>query len=495
MTRADAEPLLEALSRGAAHGVVVLGDVMLDRHLWGHVERISPEAPVPIVRLGHEREVPGGAANVAVNLRHLGANVMLVGVTGDDAEADRLEGALAQEGITARLHRTAGWPTTTKTRVIGERQQLVRIDREAPLVLAAQAQRALANDVRAALSGGASALVLSDYAKGVLDEALCRTVIAEAKQAGARVLVDPKGDAWSKYRGATGISPNLRELRAATGVVRGSVDDLLAGGARLRSELDFEFLALTRGKDGISIVDAEGVGHAHSVAREVYDVTGAGDTVLAVLALGLLGGLSPRQAARLANVAAGIVVGKVGTAAVDRASVVAALSAPGGEGAPASPRILERTDAIAAVARWREQKQRIVFTNGCFDVLHAGHVDCLQKARALGDRLVVAINSDASVRRLKGKDRPLATEQHRALVLAGLACVDLVVVFGEDTPLSLIEAMRPDVLAKGDDYAPEAIVGAAEVTSWGGRVVAIERVPDLSSTTLIEAARSGVRSR
>jgi len=484
------QAVVEALRGGLARRrVLVVGDVMLDRYLWGRVSRISPEAPVPVLHLERETDAAGGAANVARNLAGLGLQVALAGVTGDDAGRTQLLARLAADGIdTAALLPAADRGTVTKTRVIGDHQQMLRIDQERALPLTAADRERLLACVLPRMSGQ-DALVLSDYAKGVLGAEVCATLIGAARGAGVPVVVDPKGKDFSKYAGATLMTPNRAELALATGTDPQDHDALLEAGARLRRDLGLELLALTLSEQGMVLLDQDGRHDIPAVAREVFDVSGAGDTVIATIAAGLAAGLGHLDTAHLANLAAGVVVGRVGTSAITRTDLLAAI---GNEQAlEQGAKVQSLQGLLEQVRLWRAKGERVVFTNGCFDLLHVGHVTYLERARRYGHRLVVGLNTDASVRGLKGPDRPLIREDDRARVLAALASVDAVVLFDEATPLRLIEALRPDVLAKGADYREEDVVGAAEVKSWGGRVVLVPLVEDRSTSGIIRRMQGG----
>jgi len=463
--------------------VLVVGDVMLDRYLWGRVSRISPEAPVPVLHLQRETDVAGGAANVARNLAGLGVQVALAGVTGDDPERAALLALLAADGIdTEDLLIASDRGTVTKTRVIGNHQQMLRIDQERAVPLTqADRDRLLAAITRRIPR--LDALLLSDYAKGVLGAEVCTVLIAAARAAGVPVAVDPKGKDFSRYAGASLITPNRAELAMATGTDPQDRDALVAAGARLRQDLRLDLLALTLSEQGMVLFDAEGIRDIPAVAQEVFDVSGAGDTVIATFAAGLAAGLGHLDTAHLANLAAGVVVGHVGTAPITRAELLAAI---GDEQAlEQGAKVRDLPGTLEQVRHWRASGELVVFTNGCFDLLHVGHVTYLERARRYGHRLVVGLNTDASVRALKGPGRPLIREDDRARVLAALASVDAVVLFDEPTPLRLIEALRPDVLAKGADYREEDVVGAAEVKSWGGRLVLVPLVEDRSTSGII----------
>ncbi len=459
--------------------VVVAGDVMLDQYLFGSTGRISPEAPVPVVHIAETDDRPGGAANVAVNLAALGASIDLVGVVGNDPAAAALEEALAAHRIRCAFHRVGDRPTITKTRVQSRGQQLIRLDRENA---AALTDGRLPDALRERLPG-AGAVVLSDYGKGALHDV--SRMIADARDAGVPVLVDPKGKDFSKYRGASLITPNQSEFEAVAGAT-GSDDELVAKGGRMLEDLDLDALLVTRSEKGMLLLErGQAPLNLSTQAREVYDVTGAGDTVIATLAAALAAGETLPAAAALANLAAGLVVRKIGVATVTPTELRVALHQRGQGG-----RGLVAEDELASMlAESRERGERIVMTNGCFDILHAGHVAYLEEAKSLGDRLVVAVNDDASVARLKGDDRPVNALEDRMLVLAGLAAVDWVVPFSQDTPARLIAALLPDVLVKGGDYAPEDIAGGSDVVANGGEVRVLSFRHGHSTSRIIDRLR------
>jgi len=449
---------------------------MLDRYLFGSTGRISPEAPVPVVHVSQTDDRPGGAANVAVNLASLGAATRLIGVVGRDAAADALGTILGRRGIDCRFVPADDRPTITKTRVQSRGQQLIRLDEENALPMPGQ-------DVARALEGaldGAGAVILSDYGKGALADVA--TMITACRAAAVPVLVDPKGTDFTRYRGATVITPNQSEFEAVAGPCR-SDDELVARGRAMMADLELDALLVTRSEKGMLLLEqgAEPV-FLSTQAREVYDVTGAGDTVIATLAGALASGQGLPAAAALANLAAGLVVRKIGVATVTPGEISVALHqrGQGGRGL-VDPATLE-----ALVTESRDRGERIVMTNGCFDVLHAGHVAYLEEAKSLGDRLIVAVNDDASVRRLKGESRPVNVLEDRMLVLAGLAAVDWVVPFSEDTPAALIARILPDVLVKGGDYRPEEIAGAREVLENGGEVRVLAFRDGHSSSRIID---------
>ncbi len=464
--------------------VLVVGDLMLDRTLWGEVGRISPEAPVPVLELREQTERPGGAANVASNLRALGATVYVAGVIGDDAAGRTLCERLAEDGIDTRaVLPSEARRTTTKIRVSGRGQQLLRIDDEYTEPLGEPLERRLLTACEECL-GQVDVVVLSDYAKGVLTERVCAAVIARARAAGLPVVVDPKVADFSRYAGATAITPNRAELGRATGRSPGDMPELLRAGEGLRARLGVEAIVATCSEDGIQLLTAERSVRFPARGHEVFDVCGAGDTVAAVLALGLGAGWSWDHGIEVANVAAGVVVARVGTHAITTAELLTALAEH--RSAPALGPLT--TEAVLQrVARWRAAGERVVFTNGCFDLLHVGHLAVLEGARRLGDRLVVGLNSDASVRGLKGPSRPVVGEVERARMLAALTAVDAVILFEQPTPLSLIEALAPDVLVKGGDYDPDTIVGADVVRARGGTVTTVPLVDGRSTTHLIDA--------
>ncbi len=465
--------------------VLVVGDVMLDRYIWGDVERISPEAPVPVVRLAHRSEQPGGAANVAMNIAGLGAQVTLAGFAGQDEDRAALEACLEKAGVTSRITTVAGHPTTSKLRILGGQQQILRLDVERTKGYPQEAYDGLIAGVKAELAK-VRAVVLSDYAKGVLSEEVCRAVIDAASAQGVPVLVDPKHRDFTRYRGATTICPNLQELSIATGIAPKETDTLLAAAAKMLPALALDYLTVTLSEKGIAVVRPDSTRTFPAVARQVFDVSGAGDTVIATLALSLASGLAIESAVALANVAAGIVVSKVGTVPITRDELITSLM-PEIE-LQASEKVLELAQLQTRVHAWRSKGDRVVFTNGCFDLLHVGHITLMEDARRQGDRLIVAINSDRSVSELKGPTRPVVGERDRGRVLAALAAVDAVIVFDEPTPLELICALKPDVIVKGGDYVEETVVGAKEVRSWGGVVKIVPTVEGFSTTRMIARA-------
>jgi D-beta-D-heptose 7-phosphate kinase / D-beta-D-heptose 1-phosphate adenosyltransferase len=465
--------------------VLVVGDVMLDKYVWGTVERISPEAPVPVVHGSRVTHRPGGAANVAMNLAGLGAQATVVGLVGEDEDGKVLEMELGAAGIRTMFVPVPDFPTTSKMRILSSNQQMLRLDFEKHLTHPDAVFEKLIDRAREAIVG-CSAVILSDYAKGALSDRVCGAVISDARTLGIPVLVDPKSHTFAKYRNATTVCPNFQELALAAGYSGGDMEELFDIGEQYVRDYGFDFLTVTLGERGIAVVRNGARTRAPAVARQVSDVSGAGDTVIATLALCLSCGLGIETAVELANVAAGIVVSKVGTVPVDRNELIGMLS----RDLPlhAGEKVLTRDRLLARVAAWRAMGQRIVFTNGCYDLLHVGHINLLECARQQGDRLIIAINSDASVKRLKGPARPIIGEQERARVLAALSAIDAVVIFDESTPLQLICDVRPDVLVKGGDYTEDTVVGATDVRSWGGRVCLVPLVEGFSTSKLIAKA-------
>ncbi len=469
--------------------VLVIGDVMLDRFVYGSVERISPEAPIPVVHVERQSDMPGGAANVARNVAAMGARAILLGVVGDDAHAADLRTQIAASPeISAELLVDASRPTTVKTRYVAEGQQVMRADRESRAPLGTEVQgRLLASFARAL--DGVSVVLLSDYAKGVLSDAVTRAVIDRSLKEGKIVIVDPKTRDFMKYRGATVIKPNRAELQVASGEPCLTQEQVIAGARHVLAQGICGTLVVTRGKDGMSVIDAaETAVHLPTAAQQVFDVSGAGDTAMAALALGLAAGGRIVDAAALANIAAGIAVGKRGTATVSTGEMIAELH-PADPGQNAQ-KVFSLDSVLHLVSRWRDQNQKIAFTNGCFDLLHPGHIALLEHARRAADRLVVGLNADSSVRRLKGPNRPVQSEVARATVLAAMASVDAVVIFAEDEPLELIDKISPDVLVKGADYRPDQVIGADLVTARGGRVLLAPLVPGHSTASTVQRAAS-----
>lgn len=460
--------------------VLVVGDIMLDRYWHGPSNRISPEAPVPVVKVEHIEERPGGAANVALNAAALGAHATLLGLTGQDEAADALANQMAGVKVDCDFVRLADYPTITKLRVLSRNQQLLRLDFEE--AFHSVDASLLMQKIEAALPHS-GVMVLSDYAKGALNDV--PGMIQRARAAGVPVLIDPKGTEFEKYRGATLLTPNMSEFEAVVGKVK-SEQELVERGIELVRRFDLDALLVTRSENGMTLIrDGQRELHLPTQAQEVYDVTGAGDTVISTLASSLAAGCSLDEACALANTAAGIVVGKLGTSTASPIELANALYSEQESGFG----VLSESQLKVAVEAARSRGEKIVMTNGCFDILHAGHVSYLSNARKLGDRLIVAVNTDESVRRLKGPGRPVNPTERRMTVLAALGAVDWVVPFGEDTPQRLIGEILPDLLVKGGDYQPEEIAGYAEVTANGGEVKVLNFEDGCSTTDIIKTIR------
>ncbi|MFN3579920.1 MAG: bifunctional D-glycero-beta-D-manno-heptose-7-phosphate kinase/D-glycero-beta-D-manno-heptose 1-phosphate adenylyltransferase HldE [Pseudomonas sp.] len=460
--------------------VLVVGDVMLDRYWHGPTHRISPEAPVPVVKVDQIEDRPGGAGNVALNIAALGAPAWLVGVTGDDEAALSLRQRLNAAGVFCDFQAHPQRPTITKLRVMSRHQQLIRLDFEEPFETDGPA---LLEGVRALLPK-VKVMILSDYGKGALVNH--QALIALATEHGVPVLADPKGKDFSIYRGATLITPNMSEFEAVVGHCS-SEQMLVEKGMALIESLDLQAMLVTRSEQGMTLLRrGETAMHLPARAREVFDVTGAGDTVISTLAAALAAGESLPNAVGLSNLAAGIVIGKLGTAAVSAPELRRSVQREqGSERGVVGVELL-----LQAVEDARAHGERIVFTNGCFDIIHAGHVGYLEEARSLGDRLIVAINDDASVSRLKGPGRPINSVERRMTVLAGLGAVDWVISFAEDTPEALLRQVQPDILVKGGDYSVDQVVGAEIVQAHGGEVKVLNFVESCSTTAIVERIRA-----
>jgi D-beta-D-heptose 7-phosphate kinase/D-beta-D-heptose 1-phosphate adenosyltransferase len=482
---ASLNDLAEYVKRLSRASVLVVGDAMLDRYVYGEVTRVSPEAPVPILTVTREVAMPGGAGNVVRNLIALEAATAFVSVVGDDQAGSDLTGLIGgQQGVEPWLLVQGGRTTTMKTRYIAQGQHLIRADREETIALPEKlAERLIriASDAMAATS----VTVLSDYRKGVLGADVAPRLIAAAKALGRKVIVDPKGTDYARYRGADVVTPNRRELAEATGLAVDSESGIVAAAQVLLQRFGFGAVLVTRAEDGMSLVTNDAVRHYPGEAREVFDVSGAGDTVVATLAAALAVDVPVFEAARLANIAGGIVVAKVGTAVARQNDLLAALTPVTG----ALRKVVTPAAAAEAAERWRSRGYTVGFTNGCFDLLHPGHVHLLEQCRAMCDRLIVGMNSDASVKRLKGPARPVQPEAARAAVLASLASVDLVCMFEDDTPLGVLKLIKPDLLVKGADYTVATVVGAKEVESWGGKVALAALLPGHSTTATLARLR------
>lgn len=477
------ETLLSDLKRVS---VLVVGDLMLDEYLYGTTERISPEAPVGVLALRSHNHTLGGAANVANNLVHLGCEVFLAGIVGQDQAKEQL----CQLSQAAGIH-TAGFltdsdrPTTTKTRIVSHGQQILRIDKEVRTSLTQVQERTIlsyAEEIMSRVDG----VILSDYAKGVLTPSLCQSLIRTARGRGLAVLVDPKGEDFSKYREASLLTPNKKEVRDAAHMSVQTESQLEQAVRRLLSVVDCPVMLVTRGEEGMSLYKAEGpVEHIKTETQDVFDITGAGDTVIAMMGRVLFAGHDTVSAAHLANIAAGIKISKLGTAVIDTEEILHWLRSREEQH---RGKILDQFQLKQIVSRAHSLNKKVVFTNGCFDLLHVGHIHLLLRAKVLGDLLVVAINDDESVRKLKGDGRPLVTAGDRARIISALECVDYVTIFSEPTPLHLIREIKPDILVKGSDYALNEVVGREEVEKYGGRVELIPLVEGKSSSSIVRHA-------
>ncbi len=463
-------------------GVLIIGDVMLDRYWYGPTGRISPEAPVPVVKVEDNEERPGGAANVAMNIAALGGHASIIGLTGEDEPASVLAETLDSLKVNCNFIALPDYPTITKLRVISRGQQLIRLDFEdkfenvdAGLFLS-RMEQSLPH---------VQAVVLSDYAKGALEHV--QQMIRKARAAGVPVFVDPKGADFERYRGASLLTPNMSEFEQVVGKVK-SDEELVAKGLALIETYDLDALLVTRSEHGMTLLRrGQAPFHLPTQAKEVFDVTGAGDTVISVLSASVAAGKPLDEACALANAAAGVVVGKLGTSTVSTIELAEAVhgSKDSDYGIISEPALIE------AVKKARAKGEKVVMTNGCFDILHAGHVSYLNHAAELGDRLIVAVNTDESVRRLKGAGRPVNPTDRRMAVLAGLGAVDWVVPFSEDTPQRLISEVLPSLLVKGGDYKPEEIAGGEEVIAAGGEVRVLNFEDGCSTTEIIEAIKGG----
>ena len=462
--------------------VWVIGDIILDEYVVGDASRVSPEAPVPVVRVREDGHRLGGAANVASQIAVLGGHALLAGVAGNDQAGDDIVRLCEASRIDTRaIRRLAGRPSSRKVRVLARQQQLVRLDWEDTAPLPVDAVHGI---IEALADGPAPDIViLSDYAKGLLTPELIERIVQRSAACGVRVIVDPKRSDFSAYRGASVITPNLHELQLATGSVLdpGDTDSIAAAARSLIQATGAEALVVKLGEHGMLVIPAHEPSQSIPAwRRAVFDATGAGDTVVALVAAALAAGATLLEAAQIANAAASITVGSVGTVSIELGEISGVLAAR------QTRKIFGREALAAQVRRWRSEGKRIVFTNGCFDLLHAGHLSLLHEAARYGDVLVVGINSDASVGRLKGTARPLIPEGERAAMLAALECIDAVTVFAEDTPLELLHEIRPDVLVKGQDYKVDQVVGREWVEAGGGQVILVPLLPERSTTALID---------
>jgi len=479
--RASLISLVENLQRAR---VLCVGDVILDHFHSGSVERISPEAPIPVLKLENEATMLGGAGNVVRNLAGLGATVSFTTVIGKDIDGAEIERLIREEGLAdLPLVDDGDRRTSAKTRYLADGQQILRTDRETIFALNKEMEEKLIAAAVQAMDD-CNTVILSDYAKGVLTDSVITAIIKAANAGSKVVIVDPKGVDYSRYRGAHIITPNRRELFEATGMATGTDEEVTLAAQSLIDSHGFGAVLATRSKDGMTLLSKDGtLSHLRAEAIDVFDVSGAGDTVVATLATALGAGADLEDAASLANVAAGIVVGKVGTAVAFVDDVLAALHHQDLSNAEA--KVLALDAALERIDKWRRSGFNVGFTNGCFDLLHPGHISLLNQAREASDKLVVGLNSDSSVKLLKGDERPVQGEAARATVLASLSAVDMVIIFSHETPIKLIEELRPDVLIKGADYSVDDVVGADVVKSYGGRILLAELSPGHSTTATI----------
>lgn len=478
--------LIRALSKLKGAKVLVMGDIMLDEHIWCKVNRISPEAPVPVAEVTSVTYAPGGAGNAANNIQALGGDAHLVGVIGTDNDAEKLRKVLEEKNInTDFLVSDPERPTTLKTRIIAHGQQVVRVDHEQKKPVSAQIAARILEAVELKLKE-VDAVLISDYVKGVVTPDITRKVITATKAFGKIIAIDPKGKDYSQYRGATIITPNRQGAEGVTGVPIVSDENAARAGRKLLQGLDLAYVLITRGEDGMTLIGKVGmIAHIPAVTTEVYDVTGAGDTAVATLTLALAAGVGVEEAARLANLAAGTVVRKVGTAVATTEEIEQAIRYNTREGF--NRKIVSLEELKRIVTDLKEKSRKIVFTNGCFELLHFGHVKYLQEARSLGDVLIVGINSDDSVKKIKGEKRPIMPEEDRAQIVAALESVDYVVVFSETTTKRLIEVLKPHIHVKGGDYQLKDLPETEVVKSYGGEVVVVGEIEGKSTTGIIES--------
>jgi len=474
-------PLLEGLHRAR---VVCIGDVILDHFYSGSVDRISPEAPIPVLKLENKVTMLGGAGNVVRNLAGFGSQVNFITVIGKDNEGEEIKKLIREEALVSLLHIDDNTrQTSVKSRYLADGQQILRTDHETISMLNKNVEKKLISTAVKAMAT-CEAIIISDYAKGVLTNMALSEIIKAARKKSKIVIVDPKGVDYKRYRGADIITPNRRELFEATGMPTSSDEEITQAAQSLIDTHNFGAVLATRSKDGMTLLrNNKKVSHLRAESVDVFDVSGAGDTVVATLAAALSVGAEIEDAAKLANVAAGIVVGKIGTAAIFTKDFLTQLQHQ--DQINRESKILEIEPALERVHKWRRQGNKIGFTNGCFDLLHPGHISLLKQARDATDRLIVGLNSDTSVRLLKGDKRPVQSELARAIILASLSVVDMVIIFSEETPIKLIEKLSPDVLVKGADYTVKNVIGAKQVKSYGGSVLLAEIVPGHSTTETI----------
>lgn len=472
----------EAISQ---QNILVVGDFMLDKYLYGDVTRVSPEAPVPVAHIRKTDIKLGGAGNVAINIAALNANVKVLSCIGNDANGDKLVGMLENLGVdTEFIYKDSAWSTIVKTRVVSQNQQLLRYDEEDVQAIGANTIQKIRNSV-SEIIGSVTGIILSDYGKGFVTEEIAQLIIQEAKAKGIPVAVDPKGSDYTKYRGATVCTPNMKELTEATGGKALRTDEEIYEAALLLSQkCDLNYILATRSEKGMSLIDKDGRKKLDfpAVAQEVSDVTGAGDTVISLFTLGMAAGYSKDVCCKIANAAAAIVVSKFGAATVSMDELVRATV----EEICLDNKKVNFNDIERIAESIRHTGKRIVFTNGCFDILHAGHISSFRQAREFGDFLIMGVNSDDSIRRIKGPQRPIVSQDNRVALLEAIDCIDCIVVFDEDTPQKLIERIKPDCMVKGKDWEGKPVAGMEFVQSYGGKVCFIELEQGLSTTAIIE---------
>ncbi|MCI8654228.1 MAG: D-glycero-beta-D-manno-heptose-7-phosphate kinase [Angelakisella sp.] len=478
---------MDVLDRLSGQKVIVFGDFMVDEYLQGSVSRVSPEAPVPVVLVQKQSRRLGGAGNVVLNLKALGAQATAVGLIGADTNGDWLIGQLKASGVDASgILRTRGIVTCTKTRITAQHQQLLRYDCEVVQDAGRDFLSFLSAEINR-LTAEACAVIISDYGKGAVTDQTAKIVISAARERAIPVIVDPKGKHYCKYTGATACTPNLKELKTAVGRELHGEDDICQAGMELCQKCGIEYILVTRSEDGMSLIHgADGTKEDYpAIAKEVIDVTGAGDTVIAVFTLCFAAGAANSQCCTTANLAASIVVSKFGAATASVGEIRALLQTTTKQ----HSKIVSKEEAVRTAAALHRQGKRVVFTNGCFDIVHAGHISSFRKAREYGDVLFLALNSDASVRRIKGDKRPIVTQEHRLTLLESISEIDYLVLFDEDTPETLIREIRPDVLIKGKDWEGKAVAGGDFVQEYGGQVCFIDLEEGLSTTNIINKIR------
>ena len=482
----DLQELTAALTKFIGTRILVIGDLMLDEYLWGHVERISQEAPVQVVDVIKEECLLGGAGNVIKNLVSLGAKVYISSVVDEKETGKLILNELKKFGVVVEgVFKEPTKISSRKTRVLSfdKHQQILRIDRETNYSISQKNEENILSYVKSNINS-CEVVILSDYMKGVLTDNLLKDIINFANASKKPVIIDPKGKDFTKYKNATLITPNKKEAESVLDMRILDEAALRIAGKKLLSKFNTEAILITLGKDGMTLIEKDNlITHIPVEEKEVYDITGAGDTVISVVGLGIASGLALKKAIEIANIAAGIVVGKIGTAAVTIQEIIDYMLQ---RNIYFNSKILKQPVLTAIVEEKKKNGSRIVFTNGCFDILHAGHTGFLQKAKMLGDVLIVGLNSDESVRRLKGNNRPIIPMKERAAILSSLSCVDYITVFDEDTPIKLMEAIKPDILVKGNDYKIEEVVGKDIVESYGGRVELIKLVDGISTSSIID---------